>query len=290
MSSFKPNLSDLSAFFWIIAGSSCAAFGLKGFLLPNTFIDGGATGISLLIAETTTWDISLVILLVNVPFIVVGYWQMSKRFVAKTVFAILLLSLLLATVDFPIITNDKLLVAVFGGFFLGAGIGLSVRGGCVIDGTEILALHLSRIVGLSLGDMIMAINLVIFVASGVLLGVEAALYSMIAYFFASKTMDYIIQGIEEYLGVWVISKHSETIKDKMVNTYNMGVTVINGTGGYGKDGLSSDNYDILYTVVSRLEMQKVNNLLSTLDPKAFVIIQGVRDVKGGILRRRKMPV
>ncbi len=270
---------------WIFAGVFSAAFALKSFLLPNQFIDGGATGISLLISETTVLDISYVILAVNIPFIIVGYLQMSRRFVLKTVISVLILSLVLAIIDFPIVTDDLLLAAVFGGFFLGAGIGLSVRGGCVIDGTEILALYFSRKFNLSMGDIIIMINSVIFITAALLLGVEVALYSMLAYFVASKTMDFIIQGIEEYLGIIIISKKYNTIREAIIHEMNTGVTMFTGGGGYGKQG-TPDQSQILYTVVTRLEMLKINRIVEDVDPNAFVSIHGVRDVRGGMLKRR----
>lgn len=274
---------------WIVAGIFSAGFGLKGFLLPNSFIDGGATGISLLIAETTILDISYVILLVNVPFIIVGYLQMSRKFVLKTALAVVALAVVLALLDFPIITEDRLLASVFGGFFLGAGIGLSVRGGCVIDGTEILALYFSRRLNISMGDIIILINVLIFSISAWLLGIESALYSMLAYFVASKTMDFIIQGIEEYLGLTIISKRSEEIKELIIEEMNTGVTVLNGQGGYDREGSESKKIDVLYTVVTRLELLKVNRIVDDTDPNAFLVIHGVRDVKGGMLKRRKVP-
>ncbi|MDN5212564.1 YitT family protein [Fulvivirgaceae bacterium BMA12] len=274
---------------WIIAGVFSAGFGLKSFLLPNNFIDGGATGISLLIAETTVLDISYVILVVNIPFITIGYLQMSRKFVIKTACAVSALSLVLALIRFPIITEDLLLASVFGGFFLGAGIGLSVRGGCVIDGTEILALFFSRRLNISMGDIIIIINVLIFGVSVWLLGTEAALYSMLAYFVASKTMDFIIQGIEEYLGLTIISEYSADIKTAIIKEMNTGVTILHGEGGYGGKESTPKKIDILYTVVTRLELLKVNRIVDDADPKAFVVIQGVRDVKGGILRRRTLP-
>ena len=274
---------------WITAGVFSAGFGLKSLLLPNNFIDGGATGISLLIAETTVLDISYVILVVNIPFITIGYLQMSRKFVIKTALAVLTLSLVLALLEFPIITEDRLLAALFGGFFLGAGIGLSVRGGCVIDGTEILALYFSRRLNISMGDIIIIINILIFGASTWLLGTEAALYSMLAYFVASKTMDFIIQGIEEYLGLTIISIHSEEIKDAILSEMNTGVTILHGEGGYGRKESSPQKIDVLYTVVTRLELLKINRIIDDTDPHAFVVIQGVRDVKGGVLKRRTMP-
>ena len=274
---------------WITAGVFSAGFGLKSLLLPNNFIDGGATGISLLIAETTVLDISYVILVVNIPFITIGYLQMSRKFVIKTALAVLTLSLVLALLEFPIITEDRLLAALFGGFFLGAGIGLSVRGGCVIDGTEILALYFSRRLNISMGDIIIIINVLIFGASAWLLGTEAALYSMLAYYVASKTMDFIIQGIEEYLGLTIISIHSEEIKDAILSEMNTGVTILHGEGGYGRKESSPQKIDVLYTVVTRLELLKINRIIDDTDPHAFVVIQGVRDVKGGVLKRRTMP-
>ena len=273
---------------WILAGIFSAGFGLKGFLLPNSFIDGGATGISLLIAETTIFDISYVILVVNIPFIIVGYLQMSRKFVFKTALAVIALSIVLALLEFPIITEDRLLASVFGGFFLGAGIGLSVRGGCVIDGTEILALYFSRRLNISMGDIIILINVLIFGMSAWLLGIESALYSMLAYFVASKTMDFIIQGIEEYLGLTIISRHSEDIKETIINEMNTGVTILNGQGGYDREG-GPKKIDVLYTVVTRLELLKINRIVDDTDPEAFLVIHGVRDVKGGMLKRRKVP-
>ena len=154
----KNTIKILRESFLILLGILAASFGLKGFLLPNQFIDGGATGIALLIAETTIFDISYVVLLINIPFLILGYLQMSKQFVIKTSVSIVVLSLILALVEFPIITEDLLLVSIFGGFFLGAGIGLAIRGGAVIDGLEILALYLTRRVNISLSDLILLSN------------------------------------------------------------------------------------------------------------------------------------
>ncbi|MFY0653712.1 MAG: YitT family protein [Cyclobacteriaceae bacterium] len=274
---------------WIVLGISAGAFGLKSFLLPNNFIDGGATGIALLIAETTVLDLSYVLLLINIPFVVLGYMQMSKMFVIKSSIAMVALSLILAFGEFPIITDDRLLAAVFGGFFLGAGIGLSVRGGCVIDGTEILALYLSRKFGLSIGDIIMVLNVLVFGVALWLLGVESALYSMLAYFFASKTMDFIIQGIEEYLGVTIVSQHHVKIRERIIADMNTGVTILSGKGGYGTTDLQEKNLDILYSVITRLDLLKIRKIISEIDQNAFVVIQGVRDVRGGLLKKRPVP-
>ncbi|MBS1653477.1 MAG: YitT family protein, partial [Bacteroidetes bacterium] len=194
--------------FLITLGIFSAAFGFKGFLLTNHFIDGGATGISLLLSALTKVPLYLLIIAVNIPFVLLGYKIMGRWFAVKTALAIAGLSLVLATVHFPNVTNDNLLVAVFGGFFLGAGIGFAVRGGSVIDGTEVLAIFLSRKLGATIGDIILIINVLIFSAAAYFLGIEVALYSMITYLAASKTLDFIVEGIEEYIGVTIISSHA----------------------------------------------------------------------------------
>ncbi len=182
---------------FFIALSICSAgFGLKGFLLPNQFIDGGAMGISLLISETTPLSLSLLVVLVNLPFIILGYFHVGHRFAIKSILAILGLALILYLVPYPIITSDKLLIAVFGGFFLGAGIGMAIRGGAVIDGTEVLAIYLSKKTGLTIGDIILLFNILIFLAGAYILSVEVALYAMLTYFAASKTVDFVIEGVE----------------------------------------------------------------------------------------------
>ncbi|CAN5889363.1 YitT family protein [soil metagenome] len=271
----------------ITAGIFSAAFGFKGFLLTNHFIDGGATGISLLISALTHVPLYLLLILINIPFILLGFKIIGKAFAIKTALAISGLALVVATVTFPNVTNDNLLVAVFGGFFLGAGIGLSVRGGAVIDGTEVLAIFLSRKFGTTIGDIIIAINIVIFSTAAYFLSVEIALYSMVTYLAASKTLDFIIEGIEEYTGVTIISSHSEEIRGMIINTMGRGVTVYNGKRGYGKQGESKD-IDIVYSVVTRLELNRLNNEIQKIDPNAFVIMSSVKDTKGGMIKKRPL--
>jgi len=205
----KTILRNIRDFVLIAIGIFSAAFGFKGFLLTNHFIDGGATGISLLISALTPIPLWVLIILINIPFIILGYNVIGKGFAIKTVIAISGLALCLGTVHFPDVTKDNLLVAVFGGFFLGAGIGLSVRGGAVIDGTEILAIFLSRKLGTTIGDIIILINVIIFSAAAYFLSIEIALYSMITYLSASKTLDFVVEGIEEYIGVTIVSEKSE---------------------------------------------------------------------------------
>ena len=271
----------------ITLGIFSAAFGFKGFLLTNHFIDGGATGISLLISALTKIPLYQLIVAVNIPFVFLGFIVIDKKFAIKMTLAIAGLALVLATVNFPDVTKDNLLVAVFGGFFLGAGIGLSVRGGAVLDGTEVLAIYLSRKLGTTIGDIIIVINVIIFSAAAYFLSVEIALYSMITYLSASKTLDFIIEGIEEYTGVTIISAHNEKIRQMIINVMGRGVTVYKGKRGFGKHGETGD-IDIIYTVLTRLELNKLNNEIEKIDQDAFVVMNSVKDTKGGMIKKRPL--
>lgn len=271
-------------FFLITLGIFSAAFGFKGFLLTNDFIDGGATGISLLISAITKIPLPLLIVVVNIPFVLLGYKVVSRKFAIKTAIAITGLSLVLATVSFPNVTNDNLLVAIFGGFFLGAGIGFAVRGGAVIDGTEVLAIYLSRKFGTTIGDVIIVINVIIFSTAAYFLGIEVALYSMITYLSASKTLDFIVEGIDEYIGVTIISSNSEEIRQMIIEKMGRGVTVYSGKKGYGKRGEIKET-DILYTVVTRLELNRLNTEIEKIEPDAFIVMNSVKDTKGGMIKK-----
>lgn len=274
-------------FFLITIGIFSAAFGFKGFLLTNNFIDGGATGISLLISAVTEIPLPLLIIVVNIPFVLMGYKIVSTKFAIKTALAIAGLALVLATVTFPNVTNDNLLVAVFGGFFLGAGIGFAVRGGAVIDGTEVLAIYLSRKIGSTIGDLIIVINVVIFSAAAYFLGMEIALYSMITYLSASKTLDFIVEGIDEYIGVTIIATNSDEIRQMIMDKMGRGVTVYNGKKGYGKQG-ETIHTDILYTVVTRLELNRLSLEIEKIEPSAFIVMNSVKDTKGGMIKKRPL--
>ena len=271
----------------VIAGIFSAAFGFKGFLLTNQFIDGGATGISLLISALTKIPLYVLLIAVNIPFIILAYKVVHRNFAIKTAMAISLLALVVATVQFPNVTDDNLLVAVFGGFFLGAGIGLSVRGGAVIDGTEVLAIFLSRKLGTTIGDIIILINTIIFSAAAYFLSIDIAMYSLITYLTASKTLDFIVEGIEEYTGVSIISSHNEEIREMIINDMGRGVTVYHGKRGFGKKGETKD-IDIIYTVVTRLELNKLNSEIQKIDPYAFVVMSSVKDTKGGMIKKRPL--
>jgi uncharacterized membrane-anchored protein YitT (DUF2179 family) len=273
--------------FLIGLGIASAAFGLESFLLPNNFIDGGATGIALLTTEVTGFSLSVLLVLINLPFLFLGYKVIGKRFAVKTAIGIVGLAIVVATVHFPTVTNDKLLVAIFGGFFLGGGIGLAVRGGGVIDGTEVLAIFLSRKFGITMGDIILGFNILIFSVAAYLLTVETALYSIVTYLCASRTVDFIVEGIEEYIGVTIISGKSEAIRTMIIHEMGRGVTVYRGRRGFGTHGETEDT-DIIYTVITRLELNKLNTEIQKIDDTAFVVMNSVKDTRGGMIKKRPL--
>ncbi|SDL67328.1 Uncharacterized membrane-anchored protein YitT, contains DUF161 and DUF2179 domains [Daejeonella rubra] len=272
----------------IILGVFLASFGLKSFLLPNHFIDGGITGISLLTYQLTGIPVSIWIIVFNTPFIFMGARQISKSFAIKTTLAILALASVIYFIDFPVITDDKLLISIFGGFFLGAGIGLAIRGGCVIDGTEILAVYINRTSILSMGDIILLINVVIFIVAAFILNIETALYSILTYLSASKTVDFIIQGIEEYTGVTIISSKSAKIREAITKKLGRGVTIYKGERGLEHSQFKNKDIDIIFTVVTRLEVSKLKEEVELIDHKAFIVMNTISETKGGIIKPRPL--
>jgi uncharacterized membrane-anchored protein YitT (DUF2179 family) len=275
-------------FLFIGSGVIMASIGLKGFLLPNNFLDGGAMGMSLLLKILTNIDLSLLIILVNLPFIILGARQISISFSVKSSLAILLLAVLVHFISIPGITADKLLISIFGGFFLGAGIGLSIRGGAVIDGTEVLAISVSRTSSLSVGDFIALFNIALFSFAILLTNIETAMYSMLTYLSASKTVDFIINGVEEYLGVLIISTKNEEIKKQITLELGRGVTVFKSDKGFGSRGTFDKESNILFCVVTRLEVTSLLLEIEKIDPDAFVVQHPVKDTKGGMIKKRPL--
>ncbi|XOD66766.1 MAG: YitT family protein [Flavobacteriales bacterium Tduv] len=267
----------------IFLGIMSAAFGLESFLVPNSFIDGGITGISLLLDKVTSWRLQFFLVVLNTPFIVLAYRQIGKNFSVKASMAIVGLALVLTFIHFPQVTNDRLLTAVFGGFFLGVGIGLAIRGGSVLDGTEVFAIYLSRKVGFSVSDIIMVINLMIFLLAAFVLSVESALYSILTYLVAAKTIDFIIDGLEEYTFVTITTDKSSEMRRMIIEKLGWGITIYNGKSGY-----SLKNLEILSLVITRLEIARLKNEIKDIDPHAFVITQSVKDVRGGMVKKRKL--
>lgn len=262
-------------------GVLLASFGIKGFLLSNQFIDGGVVGISMLSAKLSQIPLPLIITVINIPFVWLGLKEFGLRFALKSSLGILALALCLGTIHFPNVTHDALLSAVFGGFFIGAGIGLAIRGGTVLDGTEIAALIISKASHLlRVGDVILIFNIFIFGAAFYILGPESALYSILTYLSAAKTVNFLIHGIEEYTGITIISPENGVIKDKIIQELKKTVTVYRGYGG-----VSETEQDVLYCVVSKWEMGDVRNAAHEIDPDAFIVVQPLADVEGKFIKK-----
>lgn len=268
----------------IFLGVFVAALGLASFLVPNHFIDGGITGVSMLIAKLTGVSLAWWLVLVNIPFLVAGYRFIGKEFSIKSAIAILGMAAMVELVPFPVATDDKLLGSVFGGFFLGAGVGIAIRSGGVLDGTEILALILSSRTFATVGEIIMALNVVIFSTAASMLGVESALYSMLTYLTASKTIDYMLHGFEAYNGVMIVTEAREEIRREILHQMGRGVTNFRTLGGY-----SRNEQEVLFCVITRLENAKLEHIVYKYDPNAFLVILPVLEAKGGMVKRRSIP-
>jgi uncharacterized membrane-anchored protein YitT (DUF2179 family) len=269
----------------ILGGIFAAATGLKGFLLSSHFIDGGVTGISMLLSQTTPLPLAVWLPVVNLPFVVLGYRQLGPAFAVRSALSIVGLAIVLAAVHFPDVTHDLLLTAVFGGVFIGAGIGLAMRGGAVLDGTEIAALLIGRRSPvLKVGDVILGFNVVLFVVAMSILGVEPALYSILTYVAAARTLDFILHGIEEFTAITIMSGASQGIREAIVGEMGRGVTVYKALGG--KTG---EDREILYCVVTRLEIGGILRIIDRLDRDAFVVQHPLADVRGGFVHRHALP-
>ena len=275
---------ELVNFVLIATGILCAGMGLNGFLLSSNFIDGGVTGVSMLLAKTTGLSLSIWIPLINLPFIALGYHQIGRAFAIRSTLAITGLSADLALIRYPDVTPDLLLTAAFGGCFIGAGIGLAIRGGAVLDGTEIAALLVSkRTVLLKVGDVILIFNILLFLVAMSVLGIDPALYSILTYITAAKTLNFVIYGIEEYTAITIVSDQSIAIRERITRELGRGVTVYRGYGG-----LSGEDRNILYCVVTRLEIGKIKGIVRELDSGAFIVSHGLGDVEGGVVKRSKL--
>jgi len=280
-------LSTVGDIVFMVIGVIIAGFALNGFLVPNNFFDGGITGISLLVHELYHIDLAITIGVCNLPLIVASYFSVSPRFAIKTFLCVCLLGICLLWFPYPVITSDKLLISIFGGFFLGLGIGFAMRGGSALDGIEVLALYTWKRTSFTITEIIMAINILIFSIAAFKFGIETALYSVLTYFTATKTIDYVVEGIEAYTGVTIISANSELIKQRLVNELGRGITVYKGERGFlpGKFEVSAD-CDIIFTVITRLELRKLKNVVYEVDPRAFIYASTIREASGGVIKRR----
>jgi len=273
---------------FILLGVLSAGFGLKGFLLPNAFIDGGITGVSLIVNHVTEISISVLIVALNIPFIIMAFSTVSRTFAINSIIAILMLSIAILVIPYPVVTDDNLLIAAFGGFFLGLGIGLAIRGGAVLDGTEILAVYINRKSSLTVGNVILIFNLIIFSAGAYFLSVETALYAILTYFAASRTVDFVVDGIEEYIGVSIISDQSEEVRLTIIEKLGRGCTIYLGKKGFAKRGEITHDVNIVYTVITRLELSKLKTEIEKVDDKAFMIMNTIMDTKGGMIKKKPL--
>jgi len=261
-----------------------ASVGLKAFLLPNGFLDGGVTGIAILISELTPINISLLLPIISIPFFIIGYFNVTKRILFKSIVSIVALALMIHFENFDSITDDKLIIATFGGLFLGCGIGLAIRNGSVLDGSELLGLYFNQKYGFSIGSIILVFNIILFGITALVLTPEIAMYSILTYLVTSKAIDFTIQGFENYVGLMIISKQSKQLEDSFLQKIGQGITIYQGIKGYGKNGLTQTN-EIIHLVVNRIDVKRITRLIDEIDKEAFIIEFDVNDVKGGKVRR-----
>lgn len=274
----KKTFSEL---FQIAIGILLASVGLKMFLLPNGFLDGGATGIAILLSELFNVDISVILIIVSIPFLALAWFNVSKRIFIKSVISIVSLAIVIHFENFQSITEDKLLIAIFGGLFLGAGIGLTIRNGAVLDGSEILGIVVNEKLGISIGNTILLFNTILFGITAALLSIEVAMYSILTFIVTAKVVDLMIEGFEDFVGLMIVSENSEEINKELIRLIGTGTTLYEGSGGFGKRGIPSKN-DIIHTVINRIDIRRTYNLIDSIDKNAFIIEFDVNHVKGGI--------
>ena len=272
---------------YLTIGTALAVLAMKGFMIPNRFLDGGITGISILLHEIFHINISFLVIILNVLFIYLGYKRIGKTFAVQTSIAVVLLSIGLLFIDINPITHDKLLIAIFGGLLMGTGVGLVIRGGGVIDGAEVIAVFTGRKTGFSNSEIIMLINTIIFAVAALQFGLETAMYSIITYFTASRATNYVVDGIEEFTAMNIICSQPEDVKNLLVNDLGKGITVYKGEKGYLPGSFEvKTSADIIVTIITRLEIKQIQDAVLSIDPKAFIYVQSIKEAAGGILKHK----
>lgn len=271
-------------FFQLAIAIVLASIGLKAFLLPNGFLDGGVTGISILLNKITGFEISIILPVISIPFFVIGWFTVSKRTVIRSLISVLILSLVIHFENFQPITDDKLLISIFGGLFLGAGIGIAIKNGSVLDGSEILGIFVNERTGISIGLIIFWFNVVLFLLAGFLFSLEVTMYSVLTYIITAKTIDLILEGFEDYVGLMIVTSKSGEMQKALLKDIGQGMTIYQGTKGYGSQG-EKQNLEIIHTVVNRIDTKKVYRVLKKVDKDAFVIEFDVNKVSVGVLRK-----
>ncbi|WP_420491399.1 YitT family protein [Neobacillus drentensis] len=266
----------------ITLGAILMSVGLEIFLVPNNVIDGGITGISIMLSYITDWKLGMFLFLFNIPFIFLGYKQIGKTFALSTLYGIVILSITTTILHpVPAFTQDILLATVFGGILLGVGVGLVIRYGGSLDGTEILAILFNNKLPFSVGEIIMFFNLFILGSAGFVFSWDRAMYSLIAYFVAYKTIDITITGLDESKSVWIISDNASQIGDAIMNRLGRGVTYLNGEGAY-----SGDQKKVIFCVINRLEEAKLKEIVTENDGNAFLAVADIAEVRGGRFKKR----
>ncbi len=271
----------LSEFFQIALGIILASIGLKMFLLPNGFLDGGVTGIAILLSKLSGFNISITLLIVSTPFLILAWFSLSKRIFFKSVLSIISLAIVIHFENFNAITDDKLLIAIFGGLFLGAGIGLSIKNGAVLDGSEILGIFINNRLGISIGRVILVFNVILFGITALVLSIEIAMYSILTFIVTAKIIDLMIEGFEDYVGLMIISDKTNIINNELIKNVGTGTTLYQGSGGFGKRGSQPKN-DIIHTAINRIDIRRTYNLIDSIDKDAFIIEFDVNSIKGGV--------
>ena len=280
---FSKTRALIYEYFQILVGIVLASIGLKAFLLPNGFLDGGVTGIALLVRTFVDIELSYLLLLFSIPFLILGYFTVSKRIIIKSVLSIIGLALILHFENFGTITDDKLLISIFGGLFLGAGIGIAIRNGSVLDGSEILGVYINDKFGVSIGQIILIFNIILFSITALVISTEVALYSILAYIVTAKVTDLTIEGFEDFIGVTIVSKKYELIEEAIMKELGVGMTLYKGTRGVGISGKQED-FDIIHSIINRIDMKKMHRIVNSIDQNAFIVEFDVNNVKGGVLR------
>jgi uncharacterized membrane-anchored protein YitT (DUF2179 family) len=267
---------------FIILGALLVSVALEIFLIPNNIIDGGIVGISIMLAHFINIPIGVFLFVLNLPFIFLGYKQIGKTFAISTLFSILIMSIGTQLLH-PVapLTTDRLLSPVFGGIILGIGVGLVIRSGGSLDGTEIVAILFNKKTPFSVGEVVMFFNLFILGSAGFVFGWDHAMYSLMAYFIAFKTIDITIEGFDESKAIWIISDKNKDIGDTISQRLGRGVTYLHGEGGY-----TGDTKRVIFCVVTRIEEAKMKSIVDEIDPFAFLAVGNIHDVKGGRFKKK----
>jgi uncharacterized membrane-anchored protein YitT (DUF2179 family) len=281
------SIFSLKSISFTLLGVLFAVVGLQGFMVPNNFLDGGVTGISILVTGFANIHISILLIVFNIPFLFVGYRKIGKTFSLQAMIAILLLAAGMYFIEIPAFTTDKVLIAVFGGFFIGLGIGFVIRGGGVIDGLEVIGYYTQKKSSLTSGEIILALNCLIIIGAAFKFGIETGMYSILVYYTAMKTSDYVVDGFEEYTALTIISAECQTVKELIVQDFGKAITVYKGERGYLPGMIDSvHDVDIIMTVVTRLEIHRLKEAIGEIDPKAFLYVQSIKEVKGGLIKKK----